>query len=562
MFLLGAPARAGDNPPAPPVAAAPRSWTGFYAGAHAGGLFGTTTFSDPDGPPLYGGTVSSPGFLAGVQLGYNHQIAPQWVVGLEADASWLTAMGSNTCLQSSVTIVGSNCKVTPRALGTVAGRVGFVTEPHGRTLLYGRAGVAWMRADVSMNPNNVPHLDQGFINNGFTFTDTPDQGDPTSASLTSWGPTVGAGVEYALSSAWSLKMQYDYMHFGGLSVPTPQTTDVTINGQVTNLPSSGFSSVTQDFHAVRLGLNYRFGVGSGRAGADGSAAYGAAAPPAAPWVAGWDIDVGLRYWYSSGSFQTANGAPNILVSRLTYDGVTGHSGELHARVDTPFDVFFKGFVGGGSLATGNMYDEDWGLSSNLAAVPTSYEVTQSNISGSLFYLTADLGYNVMRGRDHKVGLFVGYNRYETTMNAMGCAQLVQPASEVCFPASPTSTNVISEFDTWQSLRLGVSAEARIWDRFTISGDFAWLPYVKYDGLDIHRLRNLSFPVQGTGRGGQAEIILSYQPIESFSIGVGGRYWTMWTDNASQTDSPSNVFEVETQRYGVFVQATYRFKAPR
>jgi opacity protein-like surface antigen len=555
-LLLGPPAGAGD-------------WTGFYLGGHTGAFSGTTTFSDPDGPSLYGGnSVASPGFLAGIQLGYNRQLAPQWMLGAEADASWLSSSGSNTCLQSSVTTTGSNCKVTPRAIATLTGRLGFVTEPRGRTLLYGKAGVAWMRADYSMNPNNVPlpgpyGADPANDVPGINLSEPPNQADPTSGSLSAWGPTVGAGVEYAFSPRWSLKMEYDYLHFNGLSLPTPEVTNVATNGSVTNLGSSGSSNITQNLHAVKVGLNYRWGVESKASGADGSAAYGSTGPDAAPFVAGWEFDAGARFWYSWGKFQTGNGRPNELVSRLTYSGVTGQSGELFARVDTPIDIFFKGFIGGGGLSRGRMYDEDWGLAPAAVPVPNSYEVTQSDVTGTLHYFTADIGYNFMRGPDHKVGLFAGYNRYETTMSSMGCLQLVQPASGVCAsPNFPLSTTLIDETDTWQSLRLGVSAEARLWERVKIGADLAWLPYVKYDGLDNHVARAVLFPVQGTGQGVQAELLLSYLVTDAFCIGVGGRYWAMWTNTASQTDLPTNIFQVETERYGVFVQASYKFRAPR
>ena len=78
--------------------------------------------------------------------------------------------------------------------------------------------------------------------------------------------------------------------------------------------------------------------------------------------------------------------------------------------------------------------------------------------------------------------------------------------------------------------------------------------MKYDGLDIHRVRDLYFPVQGTGRGVQGELIASWMMTDAFSVGVGGRYWSMWTDYAAQTTDPANLFPVETDRYGVFLQA--------
>jgi opacity protein-like surface antigen len=548
MLVPGMPANADDF----------RNWTGFYVGGHVGAMSGLTSFSDPDGPGLYGGNVNTPGFLAGVQLGYNWQVRPQLVLGLEAGASLAAASGVNTCLQSSIQTVGSSCKVTPREIATLTGRFGVLTEPRGRTLLFAKAGAAWMRSDVAINQNNpVNSQDQGFLNQGITFTDVPDHADMTNASISAWGATVGAGVEYALSSSWSLKMEYDYLRFGGMGMGAPPTSTVTIDGNVTNNPSAGTSGITQNIHLVKIGLNYRFGAGSSseRPADD--------APAAAPFAPGWEFETGARYWYSSGTYRNANGgSPYVLVSQLTYDNMTAHSGELFGRVDAPFGLFVKGFIGGGAITGGQMYDEDWGLPSSLASVPTGYEITQADIVGSLAYLTGDIGYSLMRGRDHKVGVFVGYNMYQATMNTMGCNQLVAPSSGVCSPASPPTQNLVSQIDTWQSIRLGVSAEARLFERFKLGGDFAFLPYVNYTGLDIHSARGLYFPWSGSGNGVQAELIATYDVTDAFSIGVGGRYWAMWTNVAAQADLPTNVMNVSMDRYGVFLQASYKFSAPR
>src|SRR5690242_5610740 len=74
------------------------NWTGWYVGVNAGASFGdvktdfapitlattgpTTSFSTP-------GVVSNreypDGFMGGGQIGYNWQISPLWVLGLEAD---------------------------------------------------------------------------------------------------------------------------------------------------------------------------------------------------------------------------------------------------------------------------------------------------------------------------------------------------------------------------------------------------------------------------------------------------------------------------------------------
>jgi len=77
-------------PPAPP----PFSWTGFYVGASAGFISQDTVQTDVDGDwrvsgGVPGDTFGVPGigFIGGVNVGYNWQTAPNWVVGIEADCS-------------------------------------------------------------------------------------------------------------------------------------------------------------------------------------------------------------------------------------------------------------------------------------------------------------------------------------------------------------------------------------------------------------------------------------------------------------------------------------------
>jgi opacity protein-like surface antigen len=86
-LLLGSSfASAADMPV--PYAPVLWSWTGLYIGAHVGGSFTSSQFSDPAGASIFGGNVRSPAALAGFQLGYNWQIPnSNFLLGAEADAS-------------------------------------------------------------------------------------------------------------------------------------------------------------------------------------------------------------------------------------------------------------------------------------------------------------------------------------------------------------------------------------------------------------------------------------------------------------------------------------------
>ena len=112
-LMPAALASAADFPLPPPLPA--WTWAGFYIGGQIGGFGGTSTFSDPYGPSVFGDKVTTNGFLAGLQLGYDWQVAPKWVVGVVADTSYLDGKGSFTCMQAAATIIGSNCEVTTRA---------------------------------------------------------------------------------------------------------------------------------------------------------------------------------------------------------------------------------------------------------------------------------------------------------------------------------------------------------------------------------------------------------------------------------------------------------------
>jgi opacity protein-like surface antigen/outer membrane protease len=561
------PVAASDLPL--PASAPAWTWSGFYIGGQIGALGGTTTFSDPYGPSLFGDKVTANGFLAGLRLGYNWQMAPRWVVGIEADASYLDATGTYTCMQASTTLLGSNCQVTPRALASLAGRVGFVVDPQGRTLVYGKAGAAWTNSDISVTPNN------SFSTANFPGAVFP--GAATSESTNAWGGTVGAGIERALTPAWSLSLEYDYYRFATAHVSTPDTINVTQAAVFTPV-AGATSAVTPDIHVVKFALNYHWGDDPDAAWADAPAAALAAMPVKArppPTIEEWEVDAGTRYWYSTGRSKNTSGAGS-LTSQLTYDNLTGHSGELFARVDTPSEVFVKGFAGTGAITSGKQNDEDWGLVGGTAPpfVPTAFEVTQSDVSGWLQYAAADVGYNVLHDRSYRIGPFVGYSYFHQTMNALGCAQLVLPGS-VCDPPMPSTVSSITQEDTWQSLRVGVSAQTTIWDGFGINGDLAYLPYAHFSGLDTHWMRQpvAFFPQQGTGRGVQAELILLYRVAENLTLGVGGRYWAMWSTDASQSchggcdlnleppqsvSTPPGPFTTNTQRYGMFVQMSYRF----
>ena len=114
------------------------------------------------------------------------------------------------------------------------------------------------------------------------------------------------------------------------------------------------------------------------------------------------------------------------------------------------------------------------------------------------------------------------------------------------------------------------------DRLKISGEAAYLPYLTFNGLDNHFLGNTgilatvagiprTFPeTSNGGTGVQLEALASYDLTPRLSIGVGARYWAMWTTNGSYTlagVTPPNSFRGAVEQAGAFLQAAYKFNGP-
>ena len=311
---------------------------------------------------------------------------------------------------------------------------------------------------------------------------------------------------------------------------------------------------------VKVALNYHFGTQSGP-DADVVAALETAAQ-------GMSLEVGTRYWYSSGRTQYAYATNQpSLTSKLTYDGLTAHSGELFFRADHPSDVFVKGLVGLGGITGGNLKDEDF------PPITTPYSATNSHQKdGSLTYFDVDFGYTLLKGDGYRFGPLVGYRYYHEVLNAYGCNQLAGNAG-ICAPPIPTSTLGITNDEQWNSVRLGFTGDVKLTDRLKLTGDAAWLPFSYLDGRDTHWLRIntpggflAGVPLTASGHNGlQLEAVLSYQVTPAVSVGVGGRFWhdeaTGFVHQENQLVSAPG-FAVPasftTDRYGGFLQAAVRF----
>ena len=245
--VISSAASAADVPMRGPVytkAPPAFSWEGQYIGIHGGYAWGSNDVTIVAAT----GELRPSGGVYGLQIGYNHHLSRNWVLGYEIDASFGDL--NDTALIGGV--------VTPfeiNAFGTARARLGYANGPW---LFYGTAGMAWANTKFT----------------GIAGTATAERPHV--------GYAIGAGIEYALSQNWSAKFEYLYADLGEAN---SILTGAVINSDLT-------------ISTIRLGLNYRF------------ANWGPAQAPtyftkAPVQVAGWTGPyIGVHGGYGWGSFDT------------------------------------------------------------------------------------------------------------------------------------------------------------------------------------------------------------------------------------------------------------------
>jgi outer membrane immunogenic protein len=215
-------------------------WTGLYFGVNAGygwaqssstiviggGFPGGTTTPLGRGATELGGTTlvdsgKLRGAIAGGQMGFNWQ-AGMVVFGAEVDAQWSGQQDS---------ALG----VKIRSLTTGRARVGLAFD--------------WLMPYVTAGAALVNARDDLILTVGGVTASFPP------LTNTSLGWTAGAGVDVALSSNWSARLEY--LHI--------RANDVTSSVNIPGFLGVGTAAETAAYrdNIVRVGLNYRIGPRGG-----------------------------------------------------------------------------------------------------------------------------------------------------------------------------------------------------------------------------------------------------------------------------------------------------------
>ena len=263
---------------APPPLLAPAAvygWTGWYVGLNAGGGWGRKIDNNltpgacaitpsaclaifaafnTDIPSQF--DTDPRGLIGGGQVGYSHQLVPNWFAGLEADFQGSNIRGSTGAINtvsgvlpgtSLTTTITSTASQRLDWFGTFRGRLGWT--PISPLLFYTTGGLAYGRVQTATS-----FAGQTTDQLGPTTFPAGPAASAQSDVRTGW--TIGAGLEWMFAPRWSLRAEYLYFDLGSVTLNTTLiqlASGVTING------SANISSVAHyNGNIVRGGLNYHF----------------------------------------------------------------------------------------------------------------------------------------------------------------------------------------------------------------------------------------------------------------------------------------------------------------
>ncbi|MGO4684175.1 outer membrane protein [Hyphomicrobium sp. 2TAF46] len=213
------------------------NWSGFYAGAHVGAVWGDVAVKDIDGGVSPGPFTYSPsGAFGGGTAGYNWQL-DRLVVGVEGDLGYMDLSGGTT-IPSSDPKYHQNLTLDGGLYGDITGRLGVLVAP--ATLIYGKGGFAFYDGEAEQATTKTYYRPTG--------TDT----------FTGW--VVGGGIEHFITPTISIKAEYLHFQFGDQGGSQEKFTTAPV-GQVDDGTAVGdkfHNRQSLDADSVKFGLAVHF----------------------------------------------------------------------------------------------------------------------------------------------------------------------------------------------------------------------------------------------------------------------------------------------------------------
>ena len=237
----------------------PPVWSGFYIGAHVGGVSGLSDVTDSfeyHYDPTAKNDFKLSGTLAGVQAGYMVDTGGL-VFGIEAALGHMNMGGDLTDDDlrgpgDTIPRIGATYAFSGDLYGELTGRIGVASDD---VLLYLKGGRAFLETRFNADYEGENWTTLGGCYAGgcpgvpqnrsvFSFED----------SDTLYGWTVGGGLEFALSDLMTARIEYQHYDFGSISYDYYGEYQIIGGGQ-SQLRGKLDADVT--FDVVKLGINYK-----------------------------------------------------------------------------------------------------------------------------------------------------------------------------------------------------------------------------------------------------------------------------------------------------------------
>jgi|GEM_PF-5554580 len=228
--------------------------------------------------------------------------------------------------------------------------------------------------------------------------------------------------------------------------------------------------------------------------------------------------IGLRYWYSENHSEIDTGDLNW----NTVDGVTSHTVEIVGELeDITTNMFARAYLG---------------LGRNFGGEGDFYIFPSGDLeSSALGYVVVDGGVRFAEFANNQIRLkgYVGYQYLNDSIDA----------EDGRFVAEQTRQ--------WHAIRLGMTAEGDIGDRFGWMVDVAAVPW-SYNRVETWE--------SDWTHGVETDVMLNVDLTQNWQMGIGGRYWWLQSnfDRRWVSDGSKAVLEQNYQRYGLLLESKYQF----
>lgn len=215
-------------------------WSGPYLGLSAGGRWMSETWSTIKPPSSH--EFESTSARLGIYGGYNWQVHPLWVVGLEADIAWANNSQSIDSIPGLTRpgTVGTT-EINNNADGGIRARAGYLITP--QTLVFASGGVSWLQNEINVAATTTTRIANWCAPDTIVTTKGSD-----SVSGTSVGWSLGGGIETKVAPNWLLRGEYRYASYENRKASMmkgAQRIDVDLGNRSTQ--------------TVMVGLAYQFG---------------------------------------------------------------------------------------------------------------------------------------------------------------------------------------------------------------------------------------------------------------------------------------------------------------